>query len=124
MTFPELLELGKACLVEYEPRLKVLGQKPWDASANDSLCHKYVGFSSGTTSEQMRQVICAVLDRLVDLKNGFVMSGPRYAPSGEDTQVQVRSVSHNDLSLSFASGYDQAVNQSAVWVNCWYYPVQ
>lgn len=119
MTFAEVLDVGRECLAEYEPRLKVLGRKPWDASANGSLCQKYVGFSGSTTSDHMKQSISGVLEGLAALSDSFVMSGPR---DTIETTGRIQSISHDDLSLSFACGYVPDDNTTVLWINCWYYP--
>jgi hypothetical protein len=118
MRFLELLALGKACLVEYEPRLKVLGQKPWSVSANDSLCWKYDGRLPLVTEKEMRGVIRGTLEQLAAL-DGFIMSGPQHAIEFEGVY---QTISHNDLSLTFAEGYHIDLDQPTLRVNCWYYP--
>jgi|HubBroStandDraft_1064217.scaffolds.fasta_scaffold45550_2 hypothetical protein len=118
MTFPELLALGKACLIEYEPRFKLLGKKPWDASANGSLCWHGPGPLSILTEQEMKGIICAILNRLAAL-DGFIMSGPRYA----DIEGVYQTVLHNNLSLTFADAHDTPSDLDIVRINCWYYPV-
>jgi hypothetical protein len=119
MTFAEILDVGRECLVEYEPRLKVLGQKPWDASANDSLCVKLTVYPSSLVREDMRRVISALLDGLAALEDGFIMSGPKFTVESEGT---IQSVTYKNLSLSFANAYDVNNNENTIRVNCWYYP--
>ncbi len=117
MTFSELLRLAEACLIEYEPRLKILGKKPWDASANGSLCREGPGPLSDVTEREMKSVICAILDRLATL-NGFVMSGPK----SKDIEGVHQTLSHNNLSLTFEDVFDAYSSLNTLRINCWYYP--
>jgi hypothetical protein len=97
----------------------VLGQNPWNASANDSLCAKFPAYLLSLASDDLKQMIFSVLDGLANLKDGFIMSGPRFTIESEG---KLQSVAYKDLSLSFLVGYDQEKREDVIWVNCWYYP--
>jgi hypothetical protein len=123
MTFSDLLDIGKACLVEYEPRLKVMGKKPYSQSANASLCVSHDCSLSEVTKEEVEQQITMVLDGLVALKDGFVMSEPRSEKAAGSREEEI--VSHKDVSLTFVYGYNITKHPSTyvLWIRCWYYPV-
>jgi hypothetical protein len=58
--------------------------------------------------------------KLAELKNGFVMSGPRdkFPIAG----CEAAEIAHNDLSLSLLYAYDIFTDKWLLRVNCWYYP--
>jgi hypothetical protein len=118
MTFPEVDRLAKACMIDYEPQLKVLGRKPWDVSANNSLCWHGPGPLSVLTERELKSIICSILNRLAALDE-FIMSGPQ----SNDIEEVYQTVSHNNLSLTFVDAHDTPSDLDIVRVNCWYYPV-
>ena len=122
MTFPEVLTIGTACLEKYDSRLKkqVKGKRPFSRSASvikrkhDFPCCSF----SFATKEEIEQVIDQVLEELIGLENGFVVSEPQPVRPG----IQEDTVSHNDVSLSFTYGSNVMENLEVLWVSCWYYP--
>lgn len=124
MTFPEVLTIGKASLEKYDSRLKkqVKGKRPFSQSASViERKHDFLLASSSfssATKEEIEQVIDQVLEELIGLENGFVVSEPRpVRPS-----FQEDTVSHNDVYLRFTYGSHIMDNLERLWVSCWYYP--
>ena len=122
MTFTEILALGKARLVAYEPRLKVKGRKPFSSASAGVVQRSYDCSLAAVHKAEVQSVIDAVLDELVAMTEGFVMSDPEPPVKGSGTSDQ-ESVSHNELILTFRYGYDIRTNINRLWVECWYYPV-
>src|SRR5258708_35135633 len=65
VTLSELLDVGRACLMRYEPRLKVKGKKPYSESAKalSALCKCSL---STATRGAMEVVIEGILDELLE----------------------------------------------------------
>ena len=127
MTFAEVLEIGKACLKKYQPRLKnhVKGKRPFSRSA--SVIERKHDFPldsttfSLATKEEIERVIDKVLEELIGLENGFVASEPQPVRPVRPS-FQEDTVSHNDVYLRFTYGSDIVNNLESLWVSCWYYP--
>ena len=122
MTFSEVTEIGKECLVKYEPRLKVMGKKPYDDHAILLSGHYESDSLSTATKEAIQEMIGGVLDKLLEMKDGFVMSGSRYTFPIKGIEDSAE-VCHNKLSLSFTSTFSGIKSTLRLQVDCWYYPV-
>jgi hypothetical protein len=122
MTFPELLEIGKSCLAQYEQRLSVVGQEPYNEQKAVAISVRYEGSLSAASKNDMEQVIGTALERFADLKGGIVMSEPR--PLRNLHNADEAAVSLNALNLSFIHGWDNAPPYTEItWVQCWHYPI-
>jgi hypothetical protein len=120
MTFREVLEIGKSCLEQYEPRLNVMGHESYDEQRAIPIIARYNGSLSAASKKDIEQVIGSVLERLLNLKGKIVMSEPRPLRNSKSTLENV--VSHNALNLSFIHGWDNASpDVEILWVQCWHY---
>jgi hypothetical protein len=125
MTFDELKTLCGERLKAYESRLDVRGKKrPYSDSAKilSEICKCTL---STTRPEGIQQVIDTLLDRLAELKDGFVMSEPNIiTPVGLERGYEADTVIHNNLTLTLMHQTErtQAEPKEMVRVQCWYYP--
>jgi hypothetical protein len=122
MTFPEVLEIGKACLVNYESRLEVRGKRPYNGSYARKITRLREVSLLSATKETIEAIIGEVLDEMVELKDGFQMSGPPETLPIAGCKKSAE-VCQNDLSLSFYYQYNVLDDTSHLRVSCWWYPV-
>ena len=119
MTPDELVALGKVCLVEYEPKLKVLGVEPYHENA--TLARRSFKGLEYKDENQVRVEIYSVLDTLAALPDGFRMSEPKPDPFLKSL-YKVDTVRQGQLNLSFVTMYDSSNMERTTHVSCWYYP--
>jgi hypothetical protein len=129
MTFDEVLTLAESCLAEYGARLKVQGKRPYsEAQGGIYAVIPVVAHDNGadplSDARRVRATICEVLDKLVAMKDGFVMSDPpRFeAARAQEQGFQVGTVSRGDLILRFKYGIEKSSKQDRhLWIECWVY---
>jgi hypothetical protein len=126
MTFDELLNLGTERLKAYESGLNVRGKRrPFSGSVKHVFELRKCNLSTARP-EDIKHVIDAVLDQLMELKDGFLMSEPRpdFANRvGFERGYEADSVTHNNLTLTFMHQWEPKPELTEmVRVQCWYYP--
>ena len=118
MTFDAVVEVGKEKLEEYEPRLKIQGQRPYSQSANE-LQQRYECSLPAVGKEDIKLMVSSVLEGLVNLKDGFVMSEPPnglLSPSVGRASVLRGVATHNLLNLLFTNEYDPRTDKGILTV--------
>jgi hypothetical protein len=124
MTFDEAVEIGKKQLVAYAPRLesRVRGTKPYDGLRAKRASHLHVGALSAAKPDAIEQLVRDLLEDLARLTDGFWASEPPNSDSPADRKpgYQMRTVRHEDLSLTFAAEHDVMNDAWGLRVSCWY----
>ena len=122
MTHDEMIALGKACLAEYEPHLKILGPVEPYQDVPTVAKMSFKGSTHWLDEKQMRDGISRVLDELAAVKHGFKMSEP---DPFLKSLYKVDTVSHGEnLNLSFVTMWDATNLEPITHIVCWYYPLQ
>ena len=123
MTFDNLCRLGRTCLKEYRPHVNVLGMEEYNPSRGPiEIRRTYERTLASFDESEMRHEISKVLDQLVALKNGFVVSGPEFLVP--PVRVESANVVVDNLCLTFTYGSDQKALTQILHIVCWYYPAR
>lgn len=127
MTFDEVIQLGVSLIEQYEPHMKVLGRRAYVEPLGGSFGVKPLQAHDddsdplpGADPNRIRAKIIEVLDKLAEMKDGFVMSEPpfRIPPTNADQGL----VRYKDIVLRLTYGSDASPQlKYHLWVECWYY---
>jgi hypothetical protein len=119
MTWAEVVELGRRCLIEYEERLKVKGIKPYDPSSVEKFNNDLDGGLDRLNPETLKSAIVDVLEKLAKLQDGFIMSEPT---EWAKPNVPTATAFHKNLRITFFHPSSITQGNQRLWIFCYYYP--